>query len=221
MLRKKIIKLSFLLLPIFGFIIIIYSQSTPKDSLWVELIQKNPRRYSVGTIHTFNYSAIKVCPILTNFDEFPKIFKYCSIFHKLPIDSSYKGKDTYFAEGKGNLIRVVGYGVVDSMYVKKDSSYVYLKVTQDFSEELKKLSKKKARGWFSINVANVNMVATLTTISDSSCQVKVDAWGDPDVRIPKWVLKFALKLGFPQFIRDVELILQKRTNLNDSLYRIQ
>ncbi len=183
-----------------------------KDSLWVELIQKNPRRYSVGTIHTFNYPAKQVCPILTNFDEFPKTFTYCSIFHKLPADSSFKEKDTYFAEGRGKLIRVVGYGVIDSMYVREDSSYVYLKVTQDFSEEMKEMSKRKARGWFCINVANVNMIATLNELTDSTSHVIVDAWGDPDVRIPKWVLKFALKIGFPQFIKDVETILKKETN---------
>lgn len=187
----------------------VFSETGQTDSLWVELIQKKPRRYSVGTIHTFKYSSKKVCPILTNFDEFPKTFTYCSIFHKLPPDSSFNKKDTYFAEGKGNLIRVVGFGVVDSMYVKEDSSYVYLKVTQDFSEELKELSKKRSRGWFCINVANVNMIATLTPLTDSTSQVKIDAWGDPDVRIPKWVLKFALKAGFPQFIKDVEHILEK------------
>lgn len=207
--RKKLL----LLLPIATGIILIpviyiFSQSGHTDSLWVELIQIKPRRYSVGTIHTFNYPAYKVSPILTNFNDFPRVFKYCSIFHKLPPDSSFKGKDTYFAEGKGNLIRVVGYGVIDSMYVKEDSSYVYLKVTQDFSEELKKLSKQKARGWFCINVANVNMVATLNPINDSISQVTVNAWGDPDVRIPKWILKFALKIGFPQFIKDVEKILE-------------
>lgn len=204
--KKHILIGVILLISLFAII----SNSGEKDSLWVTLIQKNPRRYSVGTIHTFNYPAKDVCPILTTFQDFPEIFKYCSIFHKLPEDSAYNNKDTYFAEGRGNLIRVVGYGVVDSLFVKADSSYVYLKVTQDFSEELKKLSKKKARGWFSINVANVNMIATLSSLTDSTSQVKVDAWGDPDVRIPRWILKFALKLGFPQFIKDVEFTLEQK-----------
>ncbi len=179
--------------------------TVPKDVVFIELVSKKPRQYLAGVFSTINYPFTRVSKELLNFDQYEDMFRDVHRFKRLPVQDSINSIGTFYAEGRARLLRVWGIGVIDSLKIL-DSTKIVLFASQNENKALNNHWREKKRGWFTIEITNMNMMATLVRVDEMNCRLGIVAWANPKVRIPKWIFKFAIRILFPRFIKDIETV---------------
>ncbi len=190
------------------------AQNATGEITWSKCISKKPKKYLSLSFRTFELPFNDIITIIKDSDKYKRTFSIIKRSGIIETDTQFTELGSCIFETRAGFFKYWSILNIDSIRTD-DSTWFKFFTTQNHDNDLNSQWRWEIGRWFTIEDRDFYFVWYVQRIEVNRTRVGFIIHACPKMYVPKWLVRFAMKIVVPGFLDDLE----KTVKINRSMIK--
>lgn len=188
------------------------AQNATEEITWSKCISNKPKKYLSLSFRTLELPFNEIITVIKDVDNYERTFNIIKRSGIIETDTQFTELGSCIFQTRAGFFKYWSLLNIDSI-TTDDSTWFKFFTTQNHDNDLNAQWRREIGRWFAIEDRDFYFVWYVQWIEVNRTRVGFFIHSCPKMYVPKWLVRFAMKIVIPGFLDDLE----KRVKINRAM----